>query len=126
TARSPLDELRSEGKLTNNDVPLAALTWTGSAADVVDQWSVRRRPVPARTLLPALVALVGERPAAQSQAEFMRFDHHLAKGPGPSPTCCSRPSTCPTRLGTSRSWACSRLAPSRPGRPSRSEAMTSA
>jgi hypothetical protein len=72
-----VDAMRSlkSPALTDCDVPLALLYWTGSGIQFVDIWSVRRKPVPRSTSLawPVLSA----RRLAEAEAVFLQFQSQI-------------------------------------------------
>jgi hypothetical protein len=71
------------GRLTNSDVPLAIIQWTGSAMGYVDMWPVRRRltKTPTDTFWEPLI---GDRRLAEGEAMFLQFQDHLHRLSGAS------------------------------------------
>jgi hypothetical protein len=70
------DALRDAGAITDCDVPLAVIHWTGGVIRFVDMWSVRRRVyAPAEGRLSHLLAA---RRRAEAEAMFFQFEEHLA------------------------------------------------
>lgn len=71
-----LDHLRTLGLLCDCDVPLAMVSWLGAEIDFVDPWAARRRVVaPPRT--GDWPHLGDDRAAAEREASFLQFEHHL-------------------------------------------------
>jgi hypothetical protein len=72
-----LDDLR-ETCLSDDQVPLAVLTWTAAAGiRFVDSWSVRRRVV-APAADARLPTLMSDRRRAEAEAAFLQFQAHVA------------------------------------------------
>lgn len=72
-----LDDLRAIC-LTDDEVPLACLLWTpGVGIGFVDEWSVRRRPVPGGPD-PDWTEASGQRRLAEGEAAFLQFQAELA------------------------------------------------
>ena len=67
-----MDDLRTAGKLTDCDVPVALLYWTTNQVHFVDMWSARRRllsgPLSERWPL-----LVSDRRISETEASFLQF-----------------------------------------------------
>lgn len=77
TAYGMLDELVTKGCITDDQVPLAFLLWTGEGGVLyVDPWCVRRRlrPPPAARF----AALTGDRARVDALAIFDQFQDHVA------------------------------------------------
>ncbi|HEX6623403.1 MAG TPA: hypothetical protein VF064_06795 [Pyrinomonadaceae bacterium] len=69
------DALRKSGAITDCDVPLAVIHWTGGVIRFVDMWSVRRRvyaPAGGR-----LSHLFTARRISEAEAMFFQFEEHL-------------------------------------------------
>jgi hypothetical protein len=72
-----LDELAAQGCITDDQVPLAFLLWTGEDGVVyVDAWCVRRRLRPPTT--DRFAALTGDRARVDAMAVFDQFQNHVA------------------------------------------------
>jgi hypothetical protein len=72
-----VDYLHGLDLVTDCDLPLALIYWTGKGLQFVDCWAVRRRPVP-----PALStdwpSLSGQRLRAENEARLLQFQDHIA------------------------------------------------
>jgi hypothetical protein len=75
-AYGALDDLRTLGRLTDCDVPLALLLWDTSGIAFLDLWAVRRRPVPPPRSQDWPL-LVGERVLAGGEARLLQFQAQL-------------------------------------------------
>lgn len=71
-----LARLRAAGALSDCDVPLALLHWTGSGVQFVDRWAAARRVTPPHPA--AAGALVGAWRRAVGEAAFLQFQAHVA------------------------------------------------
>lgn len=77
TSYGLVDDLRSEGAMTDADVPLALLHWTASQGlTFVDMWSVRRR-ITARGADPTWAWLFGDRVRAEAEAMVLQFQEQV-------------------------------------------------
>lgn len=73
-----VDALRSDGAMTDADVPLGLLHWTASKGiTFVDMWAVRRR-VTARGADPGWGWLFGDRVRAEAEAMFLQFEEQIS------------------------------------------------
>ena len=77
-AYGALDDLRAAGRLTDCDVPLALLYWSGTGVRFVDNWSVRRRPMPSATA-EDWPTVSGGRRRAEAEAVLFQFQDQLAE-----------------------------------------------
>jgi hypothetical protein len=78
-----IGRLRAAGDLTDCDVPLALIYWTGSGVQFLDMWSVRRRLIqPDLTPWPH----AGEQRLAEGEAAFLQFQEQTAYITRPSVT----------------------------------------
>ena len=71
-----VDYLRGQSVITECDVPLALVYWTGDGLEIVDPWAVRRRPLAA----PVSVdwpSISGARRRAEGAARMLQFQQHL-------------------------------------------------
>lgn len=71
-----LDALRRLGRLRTCDVPLALVSWLGTAVDFIDLWSVRRRIVP-RLRSRDRPGLGDLRTMREGEAAFLQLEDHV-------------------------------------------------
>lgn len=72
-----VDYLRSLDVLSNCDVPLALIYWSGKGLEFVDCWAVRRGPI-ALPLSDNWPSLSGHRLRAENEARLFQFQDHVA------------------------------------------------
>jgi hypothetical protein len=72
-----LDDLRPN-LLTDCDVPLALVHWTGQGLQFVDQWSVRRR-IARPSGAPAWSSVLGDAELGMGEAMVLQFAEHVEK-----------------------------------------------
>jgi hypothetical protein len=72
-----IDSLVASGALTSFDLPLALIYWTVQGIQFLDQWSVRRRPIPPVLTTAWPLPLSGRR-RAEAEAAFFQFEEQLA------------------------------------------------
>ena len=70
-----LDRLLAKGALTECDIPIGLVYWTGSGVQFVDRWSVCRSLTPMPN---TLNRLFGQRRQAEGEAAFRQFQAHIA------------------------------------------------
>ena len=70
-----VDFMRSRGEVTDCQVPLALLYWSGSGLAFADLWSVRRRVSPTGTSN-QLPTLLDQRRATEGEAVIKQFQQH--------------------------------------------------
>lgn len=75
-AAGALESLRSLKLLGDCDVPLALVYWTLNGIQFVDNWSVRRRPLPP-AVAPAWPLLSGSDTIVRGEAAFLQFQEHV-------------------------------------------------
>ncbi|HEY8561392.1 MAG TPA: hypothetical protein VIL74_13530 [Pyrinomonadaceae bacterium] len=71
-----LDEMRGK-TLSDNDVPLALVSWTANGLEFVEMWAVRRR-VAKRSDAAGWTQLIGDRRASETEAMIEQFADHIA------------------------------------------------
>ncbi len=71
-----VDYLRSLDIVTNCDVPLALIYWSGNGLEIVDCWAVRRRPM-AAPLSAEWPSLDGNRMRIENEARLFQFQEHV-------------------------------------------------
>jgi hypothetical protein len=67
-----LDALRTIGSLTDCDVPLALIYWTGASIQFVDSWAARRR-LTERPATAIWNSFTGDRRLKEAEAMFLQF-----------------------------------------------------
>ena len=77
TAYGPIDQLRGQGAIQADEVPLALLRWKSGQVGWVDMWAVRRHVAPALSGH-AWDTMVGPRRLAEAEAMFSQFQADLA------------------------------------------------
>jgi hypothetical protein len=75
--RGAVELLRAAGTVSDAEVPLAVIGWTGSGIAFVDLWSVRRRLSGADTTDGAPFP-IGDRDLARAEAIFLQFQSQVA------------------------------------------------
>lgn len=73
-----VDYLRGQSVVTECDVPLALIYWTGDGLEIVDPWAVRRRPL-AAPISNDWPSVSGVRRRVEAEARMLQFQQHLGE-----------------------------------------------